>query len=104
MAENFREYLENLIDYHEMNNLFGTVKKHELVQGDVSKTAPAYFANNDDVFIVLDYFDMALYEPTKAALYATKPPLLTGSVVMLDELNNKDFTAETRASRRCSRV
>lgn len=90
VAENYREYLEK-------NNVLAAVKKHELVQGDVSETAPAYFAKNDDVIIALAYFDMALYEPTKAALDAIKPHLVPGSVVMLDELNNKDYPGETRA-------
>ena len=40
---------------------------------------------------------MALYEPTQAALEAIKPCLVPGSVVMLDELNNKDYPGETRA-------
>ena len=100
VADNYREYLESLIDYHEKNNVLASVKKHELVQGDVSKTAPDYFAKNDDIIIALAYFDMALYEPTKAALEAIKPHLVPGSVVMLDELNNKDYPGETRAFKR----
>jgi hypothetical protein len=97
VAENYREYLEKLIDYHEKNNVLAAIKKHELVQGDVSKSAPAWFAKNDDVIVALAYFDMALYEPTRAALDAIKPSLVPGSVVMLDELNNKDYPGETRA-------
>lgn len=97
VAENYFEYLESLIDYHEKNNVLAAVKKHELVKGDVSKTSPTYFAEHDDVIIALAYFDMALYEPTKVALQTIKPHLLPGSVVMLDELNNKDYPGETRA-------
>lgn len=97
VSENYREYLEALIDYHEKNNVLAAVKKHELVEGDVSHTAPAYFAKNDDVIIALAYFDMALYEPTKYALQAIKKHLVPGSVVMLDELNNRDYPGETRA-------
>lgn len=97
VTENYREYLELLIDYHEKNNVLAAIKKHELVQGDVTKTAPAYFAKNDDVVIALAYFDMALYDPTKAALEAIKPHLLPGSVLMLDEFNNRDYPGETRA-------
>lgn len=97
VAENYGEYLEALIDYHEKNNVLAAIKKHALVPGDVSKTAPEYFAKNDDVIIALAYFDMALYEPTKAALEAIKPHLVPGSVVMLDELNNHAYPGETRA-------
>ena len=97
VAENYRDYLESLIDYHEKNNVLAAIKKHELVQGDVTKTAPAYFEKNDDVIIALAYFDMALYEPSKAALEAIKPHLIPGSVLMLDEFNNRDYPGETRA-------
>ena len=51
VAENYREYLEGLIDYHEKNNF----------------------------------------------LAAIKPSLVPGSVVMLDELNNRGYPGETRA-------
>lgn len=101
VSENYFEYLKELIDYHEKNNVLAAIKKHELVQGDVSKTAPAYFADNDDSVIALAYFDMALYEPTKAALEAIKPCLIPGSVIMLDEFNNRDYPGETRAFKEC---
>ncbi len=97
VASDYFEYLEHLIDYHEKNNVLAAVKKHEIVKGDVSKTAPAYFKENDAVVIALAYFDMALYEPSKAALEAIKPHLVPGSVLMLDELNNRDYPGETRA-------
>lgn len=97
VAEDYSEYLESLIDYHEKNNVLAAIKKHELVQGDVTKTAPVYFKENDDVIIALAYFDMALYEPSKAALEAIKPHLISGSVLMLDEFNNRDYPGETRA-------
>jgi len=47
--------------------------------------------------VALAYFDMALYEPTKAVLQPLKPHLLPGSIIMLDELNNKDYPGETVA-------
>lgn len=97
VSADYPEYLIALIDYHEKNNVLAAVKKHGIVQGDVSKTAPAYFKEHDDVVIALAYFDLALYEPTKAALEAIKPHLIPGSVLMLDEFNNADYPGETRA-------
>lgn len=96
-SQDYQIYLESLIDYHEKNNILGSIKKHELVKGDVTKTAPLYFSNNGDLIIALAYFDMALYEPTKVALEAIKPHLIKGSVLMLDEFNNNDYPGETRA-------
>lgn len=97
VAKNYYDYLQALVDYHEKNNVLAAVKKHELVKGDVTTTAPEYFAKNNDVIVALAYFDMALYEPSKAALEAIKPHLVPGSVLMLDEFNNRDYPGETRA-------
>jgi hypothetical protein len=96
-AENYQDYLESLIDYHEKNNVLGAIKKHELVKGDVTKTAPEYFSKNEGLIIALAYFDLAIYEPSKVALQAVKPHLISGSVLMLDEFNNPDYPGETRA-------
>jgi hypothetical protein len=97
VSADYRGYLDALVDYHERNNVLAAVKKHETVPGDVKITAPEYFASNEGIVIALAYFDMALYEPTKAALNAIKPHLEPGSVVMLDEFNNRDYPGETRA-------
>jgi hypothetical protein len=99
VSRDYRAYLEELLDYHEKNNVLAAVKKHELVEGDVAMTAGGWFAENDAVVVALAYFDMALYEPTLAALQAIKPHLMPGSVIMLDELNNKEYPGETRAFR-----
>ena len=80
-----------------MKRIMYWVQKHTLVKGDVTKTAPEYFSNNSNLIIALAYFDMALYEPSKAALQAIKPHLITGSVLMLDEFNNYDYPGETKA-------
>ena len=97
VTENYRTYLEALIDYHEKNNVLANVKKHQVIEGDVAVTAPRFFQDNPAIVIALAYFDMALYEPTKAALEATKPHLMKGSVIMLDEFNSHDYPGETLA-------
>ncbi len=97
VGEDYQEYLEQLIDYHEKNNVLGTVKKHRLVAGDVAETAPRFFEENPGTVVALAYFDMALYEPTKVALQTIRPHLIPGSVLMLDEFNNKDYPGETIA-------
>lgn len=97
VSENYRGYLEELIDYHEKNNVLATVKKHKTVEGDVTKTAPQYFKDNPHESIALAYFDMALYEPTKVCLQVILPHLHTGSIIMLDEYNSADYPGETIA-------
>ena len=74
-----------------------TIKKHKTVEGDVTLTAPSYFKAHPEESIALAYFDMALYEPTKACLEAILPNLFPGSVIMLDEFNSADYPGETIA-------
>lgn len=97
VSTDYRSYLEDLIDYHEKNNVLANVKKHQLIEGNVTETAPRFFEENPETVIALAYFDMALYEPTKVCLEAIKPHLLPGSVIMLDEFNSQEYPGETIA-------
>jgi len=97
VPKNYRAYLEELIDYHEKNNVLANVKKHQVVEGDVVQTAPCFFEQNPGTVVALAYFDLALYEPTKVCLETIKPHVERGSVIMLDEFNSPDYPGETIA-------
>jgi hypothetical protein len=97
VSRGYDAHLKALLDYHEQNNVLAAVKKHELIKGDVAKSAPKYFKKNRDTVVALAYFDMALYRPTKIALQAIRPNLIPGSVLILDEFNNRDYPGETLA-------
>lgn len=97
VPENYEQYLASLIDYHEKENVMGHVKKHALVKGDATVSGPAYFKENPEAVVALAFFDLALYEPTKACLEAIMPRLVKGSLVVFDELNHPDYPGETRA-------
>lgn len=97
VSEGYRSYLESLLDYHEKNNVLAHIRKHSLIEGDVSETVPKFFAKNPETVVALAYFDLALYEPTRACLEAIKPHLVRGSVVMFDELNSRDYPGESIA-------
>lgn len=99
VSSKYEEYLDALLRYHEENNVLGNIRKTELIKGDVSKTAKTYFKDHPETVIGLAYFDMALYEPSKAAFEAIKPHLISGSVLMLDEFNSRDYPGETLAFR-----
>jgi len=98
VPNNYEDYLAELLDYHEQENVMSHVKKHELVKGDASLTAPSYFKEHPESVVALAFFDMALYEPTKICLEAIKPRLIKGSIVAFDELNHKDYPGETIAA------
>ena len=95
----YLDHLRQLLDYHEAENPMGHIKKYELAIGDAAETVATYFDDHPETIIALAYFDMQLYEPTKACLEAVKPYLARGSVIAMDELNASEFPGETIAFR-----
>lgn len=87
VASNYQSYLNELLAVHEGNNVLGHIRdRHKTVAGNVVETVPRYFAEHPETIVALAYFDLALYEPTKACLAAIRPHLVPGSVILLDEL------------------
>jgi hypothetical protein len=84
----WKTQLEELLSVHEGNNVLGHLRgNHTIVAGDVVETAPEFFAQHPELTVALAYFDVGLYEPTKAGLTAIKPHLIPGSVILLDEFS-----------------
>ena len=98
VPDRYDTYLDAVLSCHEQENVMSHICKHELVKGDAGVCAPQWFDNNPELLVALAFFDMALYEPTKASLEAIKPKLFKGSVVVFDELSNKQYPGETRAA------
>jgi len=97
VPEGYETYLDQILACHEKENVTGHIAKHELIKGDAVKTVPDYFNKHPEQLLALAFFDMAIYEPTKAALEAIKPRLMKGSVIAFDELRLHNF--EVRRSR-----
>ena len=92
------QYLDELLSYHESENVSAHFRKHELVKGDATTTCSAWFEKNTEALVALAYFDMALYEPTRACLQAIRPRLVKGSLVVFDELCQPAYRGETEAA------
>jgi hypothetical protein len=99
VTEAYEEYLSNLLNAHEDDNVMSHIKKYQLIKGDVVLTIDQYFEQNPQAIVALAYFDLALYEPTKKCLEAIRPRLVRGSILAMDELNSPDFPGETIALR-----
>lgn len=96
--ENYEDYLKDLLEIHEENNILGHLKgMHRLVKGDVTVTSKEYFEKHPETIVALAYFDMGLYNPTKSALEAIKPHLIPGSVILLDEFTWSESPGEAIA-------
>lgn len=99
-SEGYKAYLEELIRTHEGSNVLGHVTgMHELVEGDVQETVPAYMDSHPEAIVAFAYFDLGLYQPTLAALRAIKPHLVPGSIILFDELTWPEAPGEAIAFR-----
>ncbi|PRM91334.1 crotonobetainyl-CoA--carnitine CoA-transferase [Arcobacter cryaerophilus gv. occultus] len=99
IPENYIDYLKEVLDFHQKENVLPHIKKYELIKGDATKSVYEYLEKNQHTMISLAYFDMQLYEPTKKCLEAIKPYLVKGAVIAMDEINNDDYPGETIAFR-----
>jgi hypothetical protein len=92
-------HLEDVLEFHERENPMSHIRKHDIVVGDATQTIGPYLDDHPETVIALAYFDMQLYEPTRACLEAIRPYVLRGSVLAMDELNASEFPGETVAFR-----
>lgn len=97
LTENYKEYLEKILDYHEKENPLSHIKKYELRAGDAVVEIDRYFQEYPETIVALAYFDFDIYEPTKKCLEAIKSRVVKGSVIGFDELNDHDSPGETLA-------
>jgi len=93
----YDKYLEHILNYHENENPVPHIKKFEIRKGDAAVELKKYLKENPETIIALAYFDLDLYEPTKACLKLIQDYLTKGSVIGFDELNYHVFPGETIA-------
>lgn len=89
--------VQEAVRLYDSNRSLSHIPKIELVQGDLTKTAPDYVASNPHLVVSLLYLDLDLYEPTKVALETFLPRMPRGAIVAFDELNTETFPGETIA-------
>ena len=93
----FKPALESLINIAQRDSMIPRFKRVELIEGDASKTIPAYVKANPGLRISLLHLDLDLYEPTLAALQYLYPLVVAGGVVLLDEYGMEGFPGESAA-------
>ena len=91
LPADYPEYLRAVVNYHERNNVLGHIAKHSIIVGDVVETVPQYFRDYPGDIVALGYLDLATYQPTKVCLETVLPHTVPGSVLLLDELNFRDY-------------
>lgn len=97
IPQDYEEYLDKLMEYHETESPISHKKKYDLIKGDVTETLRTYLDENPQTIIALAYLDLDLYEPTREVLKLIEPRLPKGAVIGFDELNTDRWPGETKA-------
>jgi hypothetical protein len=98
VSEGHAEALEELLrdrDAEEGN----PYPRREIVQGDATVTLTAWLEEHPETVVAMAYFDMDLYEPTRACLEALAPYITRGAVIGFDEVAHPGWPGETAALR-----
>ncbi len=96
-ASGYQHHLKMVLDCLEAFCPLAHIQKFEIVPGDVREALPAYLRKNPQTIVSLAYFDMDLYEPTKAALELILPHAVKGTIIGFDELNWSEMPGPTLA-------
>jgi hypothetical protein len=99
VTDNYEEYLNKVLKYHETECPLSHIKKNKIIKGDATKTLKKYLDEHPETIISFVYFDFDIYEPTKECLELIKPYLTNGSIIGFDELCDPNFPGETIALR-----
>jgi hypothetical protein len=97
VSRRYDQHLTTLLEAHQRLGPRGHLRRFELVKGDVTRTVPRYLRAHREAIVALAYFDLDLYQPTRACLRALRPRLTQGSILVFDQLGLPEFPGETRA-------
>lgn len=97
LPDNDPDHLRDVLDAHEAGEHLGHIQRTLIVQGDVRSTLPSYLEENPHTIIALAYFDLDLYEPTRATLDTIRQYLTKGSILAFDQLAHAKWPGETKA-------
>jgi hypothetical protein len=95
----YESFLESLLAIQESESPLSHIRRFELRKGDAPDEVKSYLVEHPETMIALAYFDLDLYQPTRACLEAILPFLSRGSVLAFDELIHPEFPGETVAFR-----
>ena len=88
VPKKYRAYLEDLLSFHEKNNILGNIKKHLLIEGNVLKTVPKFFKDNPEAKVA--YEDSTIRKLYAENMLTIIEPIHYGSWAGGNNLHPKD--------------
>ncbi len=93
----FKHELENAISIYDRDRFVPWKPRIKLIDGDIETSVPKFVKKNTGVRFSLIHFDCDLYLPTRAALEALWPLVVSGGIIIFDEYGIHDWPGETAA-------
>lgn len=93
----FKSELESAISIYDSDRFVPWKPRVKLIDGDIETSVPKFIEKNLGVRFSLVHFDCDLYAPTRAALEALWPRVVSGGIVIFDEYGIHDWPGETAA-------
>lgn len=95
-SKSFLEEFKALMELHNNDAVLPT-GRGQIVEGDITKTLPAFIETNPETRFCLINIDVDIYAPTRSVLEICWDLLVPGGVVILDEYGTSRWPGETRA-------
>jgi len=95
----YEEHLAQVLTVKTRLGSFANVERFELFKGDAVGQLKGYLDKHPETVVAFAYFDLDLYEPTKACAELLRPYLASGAVVAFDEFIHPVHPGETVAAR-----
>jgi hypothetical protein len=95
----YEQHLAEVLAVKTRLGSFAHIERCELLKGDAPEELKKYLEKHPETVVALAYFDLDLYEPTKACAQMLLPFLASGSVIAFDQFIHTVFPGETAAAR-----
>lgn len=98
-SEDAKKIVSTCLDAHQVFSGMSHMKRHELIEGDVTLTLPEWLKANPAETIAMCIFDLDLGIPTKRALEYVLERSQKGTLLVFDEYSHPRFPGEGEAAR-----
>ena len=99
VTDAYEEHLAEVLAVKTRLGSYAHIERFELLKGDATEQLKEYLEKHPEMVVALAYFDLDLYQPTKACAEMLVPYLTAGAVIAFDEFNHPVFPGETVAAR-----
>ncbi len=99
VTEAYEEHLAEVLAVKMRLGSYAHIERFELLKGDAAEQLTQYLEKHPETMVSFAYFDLDLYEPTRACAEMLVPYFASGAVIAFDEFIHPVFPGETAAAR-----